>query len=347
MAALPQQESPTIAAIYRTYTEAEEKAEPRAHLGASIIGSECARQLWYGFRWCEWPHFSGRMLRLFETGQREEARVVDNLRAVGTTVHDVDPNTSDQFRFATHGGHFGGSLDGVVLGVLEAPKTWHLLEIKTHNARSFAEVKRHGVQHAKPLHFHQMHTYMGMADLTRALYFAVNKNTDEIYVERLRYVPAIHKVNLNKALRVIKAPEPLTKIANSAQTFACKRCDFREVCHGDTIPPVSCRTCVHSTPITDRDGGRWRCNRHDNDLSKEQQLRGCDEHLYIPALIPYAEPIDAGEDWVAYRVRGADRYFINCARSGFPAIDAPHYSSKGLVAVSPPSVDLAWTGPRG
>ena len=82
------------------------------------------------------------MLRLFETGRLEEERLVRNLRRIGVTVLDVDPETGRQWHVQAHGGHFGGSLDGVGLGILEAPRTWHVLEFKTHNAKSFAELKR-------------------------------------------------------------------------------------------------------------------------------------------------------------------------------------------------------------
>jgi hypothetical protein len=39
-------------------------------------------------------------------------------------------------------GHFGGSMDAVALGIPEAPKTWHLCEFKTHNAKSFADLQK-------------------------------------------------------------------------------------------------------------------------------------------------------------------------------------------------------------
>lgn len=53
---------------------------------------------------------------------------------------EVDPETGRQFRVEAHGGHFGGSLDAVALGLLEAPKTCHVVEFKTHSAKSFAEL---------------------------------------------------------------------------------------------------------------------------------------------------------------------------------------------------------------
>lgn len=142
MADLPAPSTPTLTAIYASY-EARQGDGFRDHLGASIIGKSCARALWYDFRWVTPSRHSGRLLRLFETGQLEEDRMVRNLRATGATVLEVDPDTGRQFRVEAHGGHFGGSLDGVALGLLEAPKTWHVLEFKTHSAKSFADLRFH------------------------------------------------------------------------------------------------------------------------------------------------------------------------------------------------------------
>ena len=150
MAELPEALTPTLTAIYADY-EARQGDGLRDHLGASIIGKSCARALWYDFRWVTPSRHSGRLLRLFETGQLEEDRLVRNLRATGATVLEVDPETGRQFRVEAHGGHFGGSLDGVAIGILEAPKTWHVLEFKTHGVKSFTELTAKGVVQAKPV----------------------------------------------------------------------------------------------------------------------------------------------------------------------------------------------------
>ena len=100
----------------------------RAHLGASMIGRPCLRQLWYNFRWWTAPNFPGRVLRLFERGHREEPWLADDMRAAGLTVETEDPETGDQFRCSWAGGHFGGSGDGKVLGVPESPYKVHIWE---------------------------------------------------------------------------------------------------------------------------------------------------------------------------------------------------------------------------
>ena len=185
MTALPETPSPTRDAIFASY-EADADTGFRPHLGASQIGKSCERALWYDFRWTTPARFPGRILRLFETGQLEEARIVRNLRRIGATVLEVDPETGRQWRVEAHGGHFGGSLDAVALGLLEAPKTWHVVEFKTHSAKSFRELVAKGVAEAKPQHWAQMQIYMHLTGLTRAMYVAVCKDTDDLHVERVR-----------------------------------------------------------------------------------------------------------------------------------------------------------------
>lgn len=334
MATLPERpQSQTVTAIYSWW--ANKLEQPRAYLGGSVIGQECERRLWYSFRWCQRPELEpdGRMKRLFDRGHREEATFVAELRGIGCTVHDIDPSTGQQFRFKAVGGHFGGGIDGVVLGVPEAPKTWHLLECKTHNDKSFQALVKQGVAAAKPEHYAQMQVYMHMADLSRALYLAVNKNDDTLYAERVRYDEAEAARLLAKAERVIYAPEPLAKLSNDPAFYKCKMCPMSPTCHGEALPPVSCRTCLHATPEPDGDG-RWSCARFGCDVTTETQRAAgeqCPEHRYIPALLAnWGEVVDASEaeGWVEYRAPDGLTF-----RNGPWGVGS--YTSKELVNASP------------
>ncbi len=295
MAPLPPPPTPTLDAIHAAYV-ARAGDGLRDHLGASIIGKDCTRALWYDFRWVTRRAFSGRMLRLFETGMREEDRLVRDLRRTGATVLDTDPETGRQWQLTALGGHFGGSMDAVAIGLLEAPKTWHVIEFKTHNRKSFAALAREGVCRAKPQHAAQMQVYMHLAGITRAMYVAVCKDTDEIHIERLRGDPAAGQRLLAKAKRVIDAPRPPAKISEDPASWQCRLCEHHDHCHGERPAERNCRTCLHSTPAA----GGWICERWKRELSSSEQRRGCSFHLFIPDLIP-GTPIDAGEDWIAYR----------------------------------------------
>lgn len=301
MALLPELGNPIVEAIDAAVAAAAEVRDGST-LSGSIVGKACDRELWYGFRWAVEPEkFSGRMLRLFDTGHVEEARMVAWCRLAGMAVEDRDPATGEQFEVWYLDGHGHGYTDGRATGVPGAPVVAHLLECKTHNDKSFGEVKKHKVQVAKPEHFAQMQIYMHALGLTRALYLAKNKNTDELYAERVAYDPEYASRLLARLERIRDASTAPARIADDPNAYACRFCKKTEVCHGGAFARVNCRTCLHSTPAP---GGVWRCEHHKRDLSKEDQAAGCSDHLYLPDLVP-GEQIDLSDDmrFVTYRLR--------------------------------------------
>ena len=280
----------TIKRIFDHY-QAKRKGEHRPHLGGSQIGRECDRALWYQFRWAWTPYFEGRMLRLFETGDREEDRVVQNLRDVGVTVWDRDPDTGRQVRFEACGGHFALSLDGVGENFPESKKP-HTLEFKTMNTKSFRKVSEHGLQKANAIYWAQCQIGMHLSKLERCYFFAVCKETDAIYGERISYDPAEGIKLEAKANRIVFAPLPPSRITEDPSDWRCKFCPYFAVCQGNKIPEVHCRTCAHVTPERD---GSWSCSQG----NKVGEV--CQSHLFIPQMMPKdLEVKDAGVDWVDY-----------------------------------------------
>jgi hypothetical protein len=279
-----------------------------------VLGRECERELWYIFRWATKATHIGRMLRLFARGDLEETRLIEDLRRIGVTVLDLDPDTGRQWKVRTLGDHLGGSMDAVALGIPEAPKTWHLCEFKTHNAKSFAKLQKEGVQRAKPEHYAQMQVYMHLASLERALYLACNKDTDELYQERVRYDQAAALRLVEKGRRIIFAARSPARISEDPAAFACRWCDQRAVCHEGQLPELNCRTCMHSTPL---EAGGWECARWNRLISEAEQKVGCPHYLTHPDLVP-GEQIDAGLDWVEYRMRDGTVW-----RDGFSPVETP------------------------
>ena len=282
--------TPTVKAIYQKYEDTRTDWR-RPHLGASQVGAPCDRALWYQFRWCAPPAFPGRVLRLFDTGNKEEARIVKDLRDIGIEVFDEDPhNPGQQIRYADPGcgGHFSGSLDGIGRGFTEAPKAWHVLEFKTSNAAQFKKLKNGGVEKAKPQHFAQMQCYMDWSGVKRAYYFAVCKDTDEYYGERVPYNEVIAYQCRERAKKIIFADEQPAR-CNGAKPdgWNCKYCQFSDLCFGKVLPEVNCRTCSHSTPVCMDMKGRWDCERYGMIIDTNRQKdEYCKQHIYIPSLVP-------------------------------------------------------------
>lgn len=319
---IPDPNHTTASAIMRWYERNAEDGH-RPHLGASIIGEPCERKLWLTFRWAKKQAWEGRMLRLFDDGKRAEARFVQELRGIGCEVWETD-EAGQQFRVSEHGGHFGGSVDAVLQGVPEAPKTVHVGEFKTSNDKAFKELVKKGVKDAKPMHHAQMQVYMGLLELERALYLVENKNDSSVYTERVEFDAAEFNRLMAKARRIIEATEPPPRIADKSEDMACKWCHFAPLCHGTEAPEINCRTCSHATPVMDGDKGNWTCSLASpyEPILLSAQRQGCSVHLYIPPMLRnIAEPVDGGENYVVYRT---------AAGGEFTNGRAPFFSSKEI-----------------
>lgn len=330
--------------IDRAYKDQHpERNKPfRPHLGGSMIGKKCERELYYSFRWFKRPAFEGRMLRLFDRGHNEEFRFIAYLRSVGievleyserlfyhpesdtyitvparftteppqeaeieATCEDVTSSSFHldrakargtelkQWRISDVMGHFGGSLDGISMapfdielssgqGVIPAG-TKFLNEFKTHNTKSFVNLVSApgGVKEAKPVHWAQMQIYMHKKRLRFALYMAVNKNDDDLYVEVIEYAGAeVGEELLEKARKVIHTKVVPNRIGKHPSWFECKFCEYADICHyGDKSKlDRNCRTCQHSTPVDD---GRWHCSLWNALIPVDAVLAGCDNHKAI------------------------------------------------------------------
>ena len=322
MADISEAVDPVVAAIYEYYEKKYGSELARPYLGASSVGKPCSRALWYGFRWAAKEKFSGRLLRLFQTGHLAEPRFVADLRAIGSTVYDVNPQTGAQYSFSDCHGHFRGNTDGMAQFLPTGGKKWHICEFKTHGSKSFATLKKDGVKKAKPEHWIQMNTYMGWSNIDRALYLAVNKDTDELHSERLEFDPVEFERTRAKAASIIFAEQPPAKISDDPKFYICNMCTFSGVCHGHQVPAVSCRTCVHTTPEREGDG-RWSCAKHGPEIPVDFQRKGCGDHLPLPFLLTYAEPVDAGDGWIGFVRKDNGEQFIVAV----PSVSTLHTSN--------------------
>lgn len=243
----------------------------RNHLGASVLGNNCKRQVWFNFRHAKLVKHEPRIIRLFDRGHREEARFTAMLRSIGIELYEVNPDTGKQFRTNFAEGHGGGSCDGMGINFPEYPNEWCLVEYKTHGEKSFLVLLKSGVKVAKPVHYVQMVIYMYKFKLKRCLYMAVNKNTDEIHTEWVEEDTELAERCMTVADEVVFGDHVPDRVSDSSAYFECRFCDYRSLCfHKGEEPHVNCRTCKYVKP---EHGGAWWCTA------------GCEEML--PAeLIP-------------------------------------------------------------
>lgn len=251
--------------------------EHRNHLGASVIGKECAREVWYDFRWVKYEIFNARMLRLFNRGKMEEELFIKWLRGIGCQVWEVDQQTGKQFRIYGVNGHYGGSLDsGGILPYL--PDMPILMEFKTHNSKSYINLTNKGLMIAKPQHYSQMCSYGQHYNFRYGLYVAVNKNDDDLYFELVELDwKRAHDLS-NKAQDIIQSQMPPPRISDNPAYFTCKFCNKSDICHARAPVEINCRSCKCCVPVANAE---WKCTRFDAIVPSEFIKKGCEYHVSV------------------------------------------------------------------
>lgn len=270
-----------VAAAIEKYSVERLTGEHRDHLGASVIGHDCAAHIWYHFRWALREPFTGRMLRLFETGHLQEQRFIDDLRGIGWQIWDRDAS-GNQFRITGSQGHYGGSSDSVGLAPFELYPELQgqplLVEYKTHNEKSYKALKKDMLVVAKPRHYAQMCAYGQEFGFKYGLYCAKNKDTDENHFEVVK-LDARHADDLRrKADDIIFSRYRPPKISLQPEHFECKFCAFAGICHKQHPVEKNCRSCDNVQPVAN---AQWRCNLNGLIIPPEVIKVGCPSHIGI------------------------------------------------------------------
>jgi hypothetical protein len=288
MAPIPKPTPSTIAAIDAHYVN-ESLDWDSLGISVSLAGAECARALFYEFRWASKPEpATGKRQRLFERGQDDEDKMLRDLRAIGVEVW------GEQEKARTVHGFVRGKLDGIAIGLLEAPKTTHVIECKSLNTKGFKAVVKDGVKKAKPLHHAQIQLYMHILGIDRGFYYVKCADTQEYWSERVEYDVEFCLRLLANLERIIFADYPPGRISEKPDFYLCGFCKHHAVCHEGAMPRVSCRTCIHFQP--ERGGDcHVSCQRWAKPLGIDEQRSACPAHLFLPSLVPY-EQVDCSEE---------------------------------------------------
>lgn len=241
---------------------------PRPYLGMSQIGEECLRKLQYYWRWADYDRYPARIARLFKTGHDAEEFMVHDIHQVGGRVY------GRQNEYVGTAGHWKGHGDGLCENIPGYEGKILLLEMKTHNDKYFKLLVKDKVKKAYPKHYAQMQRYMWEEKAETALYYAYNKNDSSYYVEFVDIDPAYCKELIEKELTVIASDKLHPKIGSGTPTwFACKFCNYNEVCHKGKPIVKTCRSCKHVDIL---DEGKWVCSISNSDLDAFEQ-----EHMFM------------------------------------------------------------------
>ena len=228
--------------------------EPRTYLGASSIGHKCSRWLWYQFHHACREKFSPRLKRLFARGQREEAVFVHYLRRAGMTVWETQPN-GEQFGIIDFEGHFRGHMDGVGQFPGEEPV---VLEFKTYNRKRFESLIKYGVKMADPKYYAQLQVYIQGMTFKRGLFCAVNKETDDLWMEYVEFDEQAFNLLHQKVWNILNNENPPPPISTNPEDFECRHCAARDICHYNQMADRNCRSCRFGEPAPD---SAWICTK--------------------------------------------------------------------------------------
>lgn len=310
MAALPDIQDPTLLAADVAIEVVGNAEPPRPYLGMSEIGRSCLRQLWYGFRWCSSSTFDAATLKRFADGHHSEDVQAERLSmASGINLMAVDPRTDEQFEYIDHGGHFMGHADGMITGLVQSPKTEHVWEHKATDESKQKKITKlkqdKGEKQAlaawDAIYYAQAVLYMHYSGNKRHYLTCSSPGCRTTISVRTDANSTKAKELIDKARMIITADNPLDRISESPSWYECKWCQHQDICHGDDLPNISCRTCLHATPVIE---GGWTCAKFGASVDEAAQRvsHHCPEHRYIPSLISFASAVDASkaDGWIEY-----------------------------------------------
>lgn len=214
------------------------KEKPRDYLGASAVGDECSRRQWYKLQGHA-EDFPAATIRRFQDGHDTEAKIIKWLRLLdGIELYAEDDG--QQYGFADLDGRFRGHYDGVVRGIPQSPKTWHILEIKTANEKKFKELKKllrdgdekKALQEWSPRYYAQAMLYCWYEKLDRHLTIVATPGGRDLVTVRTAANATFAKSLRDKAKRLLGATEPPERIGGP-DWWQCKYCSFKDMCHND------------------------------------------------------------------------------------------------------------------
>lgn len=213
----------------------DKKEKPRCYIGASGIGHGCARKIWYDLKGYDKQLKPIGNVTAIEDGHRTEDVMADRLRLIDGIELHTDQN-GNQFGFDW--GFMKGHYDGVIKGLLQAPKTWHIWENKTTKESNYnkliKDIDTYGEKRAlkqwNDMYYAQAVIYMHAEDLTRHYTTVTTPGGRDFIGIRTDKNTEFAEELIDKAKKISvmeEAPDRKWR----ADFWKCKMCDYRKECH--------------------------------------------------------------------------------------------------------------------
>lgn len=194
---------------------------PRNYIGASSIGSECLRKIWYEFKG-EKGEIPPKTRRTFEIGELLECIVLDWLENSGIKI------SRKLLNFESKDSLLKGHADAILI---EKGIPVRIIEIKTAKDASFRIFKGKGLKLWNPQYYAQVQSYMGMSGVHKGYIIVLNKDNSDLADELVEFDEEYYQELEQKALMISQAQIPPPRISGSPLWYKCKLCKFNKVCH--------------------------------------------------------------------------------------------------------------------
>lgn len=310
-----------------------DRQSPDAFLDFAEIGNPDLRTTWLRYRWCLPAVSKPEQIRAERLNRLFEYEVIALARAIPNLQWYDENEDGRRFRFENHGGHFAGTMSGAVLGVPESTKLWHVAQVDCVDSWEFKMLwELSSYRDWDITKFSHVQACMGASGMTRALVIVYNKDTSEIYCERIKAEGDFYQNLMLGAGDILEVNGPPDSIyeKESLKPDALKDKQYRRIYFGEALPAPNCRNCKQSQILYDG-GARWYCHRWNINLDLQQQRTGCDTHLYLPSLMPAKKLEDSGS-MVRYQSEDGAQ-FINSEDTA--AVPGQHtYDSQQLYAIT-------------
>ena len=231
---------PLLDAMKRQVELLEVAKPSRAYLGASSIGDECDRKLYYQYNNAPREPMSWQGCFATQDGHRTEDLIAERLRLVDGIELVTHKPDGTQYGFSDLDGKFKGHIDGFIRGLPQSPHATHIWENKCAAEKNFKKfndcVAKHGSKGALQAwnytYYVQAVLYMDYFDKTRHYMTVALAGGRDIASCRTEANPTLAKAMRERAKRIIGATSEPVRISDDKDYYLCRFCSYREVCHG-------------------------------------------------------------------------------------------------------------------
>lgn len=275
------------------------------YLDISSCGSDCDRKKWFQFHWALKEKHNADELSMKMMSYDAKSRIIDRLYNSGINVKKVDHRTDKKWSANCFHGHVGGEVDAIIMsGLPDSPNKEHILFVESMSDSQFKDIGEKGILNHDKEKFRTIQVYMYLFGIERAFFIAENRNNGELFTDRIRLDKNLAEIIIGGFESIIQS----NTMPSAKTTSECDSCTYMTLCSKESCANKNCRTCLHSTAVMNGNNGEWLCERYNQNVPKEYQSKGCDNHLFIPCLVSYGECLGVDGDDILYQSENGNHF---------------------------------------